>query len=244
MKEVRFFYAPEAATSNELPAEEAMHALRVLRLKGGDEMMLMDGQGNYYRAEVTIAHTKHCLYEVKETLPQERQWLGHVHLAIAPTKMMERIEWLTEKAVEIGVDEISFLSCQFSERRLVKTSRLEKIMVAAVKQSHKAWATKLNEIMPFEQFISQPRDGRKYIAHCYDEIPRTYLFDELRKSSGMEDATVLIGPEGDFSIDEVRKAVANGYQSVHLGSSRLRTETAGLSAVMMMQLSKSNQVKE
>ena len=244
MKEVRFFYAPEAATSNELPAEEAMHALRVLRLKGGDEMMLMDGQGNYYRAEVTIAHTKHCLYEVKETLPQERQWLGHVHLAIAPTKMMERIEWLTEKAVEIGVDEISFLSCQFSERRLVKTSRLEKIMVAAVKQSHKAWATKLNEIMPFEQFISQPRDGRKYIAHCYDEIPRTYLFDELRKSSGMEDATVLIGPEGDFSIDEVRKAVANGFQSVHLGSSRLRTETAGLSAVMMMQLSKSNQVKE
>ena len=244
MKEVRFFYAPEAATSNELPAEEAMHALRVLRLKGGDEMMLMDGQGNYYRAEVTIAHTKHCLYEVKETLPQKRQWLGHVHLAIAPTKMMERIEWLTEKAVEIGVDEISFLSCQFSERRLVKTSRLEKIMVAAVKQSHKAWATKLNEIMPFEQFISQPRDGRKYIAHCYDEIPRTYLFDELRKSSGMEDATVLIGPEGDFSIDEVRKAVANGFQSVHLGSSRLRTETAGLSAVMMMQLSKSNQVKE
>ena len=244
MKEVRFFYAPEAATSNELPAEEAMHALRVLRLKGGDEMMLMDGQGNYYRAEVTIAHTKHCLYEVKETLPQKRQWLGHVHLAIAPTKMMERIEWLTEQAVEIGVDEISFLSCQFSERRLVKTSRLEKIMVAAVKQSHKAWATKLNEIMPFEQFISQPRDGRKYIAHCYDEIPRTYLFDELRKSSGMEDATVLIGPEGDFSIDEVRTAVANGFQSVHLGSSRLRTETAGLSAVMMMQLSKSNQVKE
>ena len=116
--------------------------------------------------------------------------------------------------------------------------------MAAVKQSHKAWATKLNEIMPFEQFISQPRDGRKYIAHCYDEIPRTYLFDELRKSSGMEDATVLIGPEGDFSIDEVRKAVANGFQSVHLGSSRLRTETAGLSAVMMMQLSKSNQVKE
>lgn len=243
MKEVRFFYVPEAATSNELPADEAMHALRVLRLKSGDEMMLMDGQGNYYRAVVTLAHTKHCLYEIKETLPQKRQWQGHVHLAIAPTKMMERIEWLTEKAVEVGVDEISFLNCQFSERRLVKISRLEKIMVAAIKQSHKAWGTQLNEVMPFELFIRMPRDGHKYIAHCYDEIPRTYLFDELRKPSETEDATVLIGPEGDFSIDEVRLAMANGYQSVHLGPSRLRTETAGLSAVMMMQLSKNNQVE-
>ena len=157
--------------------------------------------------------------------------------------MMERIEWLTEKAVEVGVDEISFLNCQFSERRLVKISRLEKIMVAAIKQSHKAWGTQLNEMMPFELFIRMPRDGHKYIAHCYDEIPRTYLFDELRKPSETEDATVLIGPEGDFSIDEVRLAMANGYQSVHLGPSRLRTETAGLSAVMMMQLSKNNQVE-
>ena len=238
MKEVRAFYVPDALTATELPLDEAMHALRVLRMKIGDEMMLMDGQGNYYRAEVTLAHTKHCLYEIKEQMPQERQWQGHIHLAIAPTKMMDRIEWMTEKAVEVGLDELSFLNCQFSERRLVKIPRLEKIMISAVKQSHKAWATKLNEIVPFETFIRQPREGRKYIAHCYEEVPRTYLFDELRKPSESEDATVLIGPEGDFSIDEVRQAVAAGYVSVHLGKSRLRTETAGLSAVMMMQLSK------
>lgn len=238
MKEVRSFYVPDALTATELLPEEAMHALRVLRMKIGDEMVLMDGQGNYYRAEVTLAHTKHCLYEIKEQMPQQRQWQGHIHLAIAPTKMMERIEWMTEKAVEVGVDEISFLNCQFSERRLVKISRLEKIMIAAVKQSHKAWATQLNEIVTFDAFIKQPREGHKYIAHCYEEVPRTYLFDELQKTSASDDATVLIGPEGDFSIDEVRQAVAAGYISVHLGKSRLRTETAGLSAVMMMQLAK------
>ena len=238
MKEVRSFYVPDALTASELPPEEAMHALRVLRMKIGDEMVLMDGQGNYYRAEVTLAHTKHCLYEIKEQMPQERQWKGHIHLAIAPTKMMERIEWMTEKAVEVGVDEISFLNCQFSERRLVKIPRLEKIMISAVKQSHKAWATRLNEIVTFDTFIQQPREGRKYIAHCYEEVPRTYLFDELQKSSVSDETTVLIGPEGDFSIDEVRQAVDAGFISVHLGKSRLRTETAGLSAVMMMQLAK------
>lgn len=238
MKEVRSFYVPDALTANELPPDEAMHALRVLRMKIGDEMVLMDGKGNYYRAEVTLAHTKHCMYEIKEQMPQERQWQGHVHLAIAPTKMMDRIEWMTEKAVEVGVDELSFLNCQFSERRLVKIPRLEKIMISAVKQSHKAWATQLNEIVSFDTFIQQPREGRKYIAHCYEEVPRSYLFDELCQISESEDTTVLIGPEGDFSIDEVRRAVAAGYISVHLGKSRLRTETAGLSAVMMMQLAK------
>ena len=238
MKEVRFFYVPEAATQTELPADEATHALRVLRLHEGDEMMLMDGVGNYYRAEVTLAHGHHCQYAIKETLPQERQWQGRVHLAIAPTKMMDRMEWMLEKAVEVGVDEISFLDCQFSERTVVKLPRAEKIVIAATKQSHKAWLTVLNEIMSFDDFIRQPRTGRKYIAHCYEEVPRSYLFDELRQQPDAEDALVLVGPEGDFSIDEVRRAVANGYQSVHLGKSRLRTETAGLAAVMMMQLSK------
>ena len=238
MKEVRFFFVPDAANQNELPADEAMHALRVLRLQSGDEMMLMDGQGNYYRAEVTLAHTKHCLYEIRETLPQERQWAGHVHLAIAPTKMMERMEWLIEKAVEVGVDEISFLNCQFSERRIIKMQRAEKIMISAVKQSHKAWAPQLNEVVTFAEFIAQPFEGRKYIAHCYEEVARTYLYNELRKPADSDDALVLIGPEGDFSIDEVRQAVAHGFQSVHLGKSRLRTETAGLAAVMMMQLAK------
>ena len=236
MKEVRFFYVPDAANCTELPEEEATHALRVLRLKAGDEMMLMDGKGNYYRAEVTLAHTHHCCYAIKDVLPQERQWKGSVHLAIAPTKMMDRIEWMVEKAVEIGVDELSFLDCQFSERRVVKLPRIEKIVISAVKQSRKAWMPQVNEIKSFDDFINTISSEHKYIAHCYDEIPRTYLFDELRLSSDTCDAVVMIGPEGDFSIDELRRAMGKGFKSVHLGTSRLRTETAGLSAVMMMQL--------
>ena len=238
MKEARYFFVPDAAQQTELPADEAMHALRVLRLKSGDEMFLMDGEGNYYRAQVTIAATHRCFYEILETMPQERQWQGRVHLAIAPTKMMDRIEWMVEKATEIGVDEVSFLNCQFSERRLVKTTRLEKIVVSAVKQSHKAYKPQLHEIESFKAFIHEPREGRKFIAHCYEEVPRSYLFEELKKDGDTEDATVMIGPEGDFSIEEVKMAVEAGWQSVHLGESRLRTETAGLSAIMMMQLAK------
>lgn len=239
MKETRFFYVPDAAQQNELPPEEAMHAMRVLRLKGGDEIFLMDGVGNFYRAQVTIAATHHCYYEILETLPQEPQWKGHFHLAVAPTKMIDRMEWMVEKATEVGVDEISFLDCAFSERRVVKNARMDKIIVSAVKQSHKAWKPVLNEMTVFKRFIEQPRSGLKYIAHCYDEIPRTNLFDELRKHADESEITVMIGPEGDFSIEEVKQAIDKGYQSVNLGTSRLRTETAGLSAVMMMQLSKS-----
>ena len=247
MKEARYFYVPDAAQHRELPADECQHAIRVLRLKVGDELFLMDGVGNYYHAQVTEASSHHCCYEIVETLPQERQWEGCVHLAIAPTKLMDRMEWMAEKITEIGIDELSFLDCQFSERRVVKLPRIEKIVVSAVKQSHKAWMPVVHEMTAFKTFISQPREGRKYIAHCYEEIPRTYLFDELQKPSTVNsqlstvnshDATVLVGPEGDFSIDEVRQAVEAGWQSVHLGKSRLRTETAGLSAVMMMQLSK------
>ena len=240
MKEARYFYVPDAALQTELPPDECAHAIRVLRLKVGDELFLMDGVGNYYRAQVTSASSHHCGYEILETLPQQRQWQGNVHLAIAPTKMMDRMEWMAEKVTEIGIDELTFLDCQFSERQVVKLPRIEKIIVSAVKQSHKAWMPVVHEMTAFKTFISQPREGRKYIAHCYEEIPRSYLFDALgQESTDAEDVTVLIGPEGDFSIDEVRQAVAAGYQSVHLGQSRLRTETAGLSAVMMMQLSKS-----
>ena len=181
MKEQRFFYVPDAQQQTELPPDEAMHAMRVLRLKGGDEMFLMDGKGNYYRAEVTIAATRHCYYQITECLPQEPQWKGHLHLAIAPTKTMDRIEWMTEKATEIGIDEISYINCQFSERRLLKTTRLEKIAISAIKQSHKAWKPVLHDMEPLKKFLEQPRNGNKYIAHCYEEIPRTYLFEELKK---------------------------------------------------------------
>ena len=238
MKEIRYFYVPDAAHVTELPDEEAIHAVRVLRMTAGDEMMLMDGEGTFYRAQVTLASQKHCLYEIVESLPQERQWQGRVHLAIAPTKLMDRVEWMTEKAVEVGIDELSFLDCQFSERRSLKLPRIEKIVVSAVKQSRKAYMPKLNDMESFKTFINQHTTGNRYIAHCYDEVERVNLFDELRKSGTDEDALVLIGPEGDFSIDEVKMAVEAGFVSVDLGKSRLRTETAGLSAVMMMQLAK------
>lgn len=237
MKESRFFYVPDAAVQKELPSDEAMHATRVLRLKEGDKIFLMDGQGSYFRAQITVAATHHCYYEIQERLTQQPQWEGHLHLAIAPTKMMERMEWMVEKATEVGIDEVSFLNCAFSERKVVKVQRLDKIVISAVKQSHKAWKPILNDMEAFKSFIMQPRTGRKYIAHCYEEVPRLNLFDELCKPSGEKDVTVLVGPEGDFAIEEVRLAMAHGYQPVDLGKSRLRTETAGLSAVMMMQFS-------
>lgn len=238
MKEARYFYVPDAAHAHELPADEASHAVKVLRLTAGDEMMLMDGQGNFYRAVVIVASNHHCMYDIQETQPQERPWQGHIHLAIAPTKLMDRTEWMVEKAVEIGVDEMTFLACQFSERRVVKTQRLEKIAVSAMKQSRKAWKTEIHEMTSFNDFITTPRSGYQYIAHCYEEVERSFLFEQMKTLAPTEDVTILIGPEGDFSIDEVRNAIGKGYQSVHLGSSRLRTETAGLSAVMMAQLSK------
>ena len=238
MKETRFFYVPDAEKLTELPAEEANHAIKVLRLKEGDELMLMDGKGSFYRAEVTLVSNHHCMYRIVERQPQQHQWEGRVHLAIAPTKMNDRIEWMAEKATEVGIDELSFLNCQFSERRNLKTERIKKIVVAAVKQSHKAWMPVVNELEPFRQFISRQSSGHRYIAHCYNEVARVNLFDELCRLDASEDALVLVGPEGDFSIDEVRYAVSQGFVSVDLGKSRLRTETAGLSAVMMMQLAK------
>lgn len=236
MKETRYFYVPDAAKQTELPMEEAMHALRVLRLKSGDDMMLMDGNGNFYQAVVTIAATKRCMFEIEHILPQGKSWRGRIHLAIAPTKVMDRVEWLAEKITEIGFDEMSFLNCKFSERKVMRTVRLDKIVVAAVKQSRKPWKPIINQMIQFKDFVSQPRAGRKFIAHCYDEIERTDLFDELNKTNEEEEITIMVGPEGDFSIDEVRLAIKNGYESISLGKSRLRTETAGLAAVMMAQL--------
>ena len=237
MKEVRFFFDP--LVNGELPQEEAKHATRVLRLTVGDKLLLMDGNGCYFRAEITVADNHRCLYRILETMPQERTWEGHIHLAMAPTKLNERVEWFAEKATEIGIDELSFLDCRFSERRVIKCERIDKILISAVKQSHKAWKPILNEMIPFERFVQQERKGDKFICHCYNQEDigegeeKPLLMDVLRR--GVE-TTVMVGPEGDFSIDEVRLALKNGYRSVSLGTSRLRTETAALVAVHMMQL--------
>ena len=239
MKETRFFFVPDAGNRTELLEDEAKHATRVLRLTVGDELLLMDGNGSFYRAEITVATGHRCLYKILETLPQERAWEGYIHLAMAPTKLNDRTEWFAEKATEIGMDELSFLDCRFSERRVVKCERIDKILISAVKQSHKAWKPILNEMTSFERFVKAERKGDKFICHCYNQEDiekggeKPLLLDVLRR--GVE-ATVLIGPEGDFSVDEARLALKNGYRSVSLGTSRLRTETAALVAVHMMQL--------
>lgn len=153
--------------------------------------------------------------------------------------MMDRVEWFCEKATEVGIDEITFLNCKYSERKVMRTVRLDKIVVAAVKQSRKPWKPKLNAMTSFKEFVSTPREGKKYIAHCYEEINKKDFFSEISPLIHTNEATnitVLIGPEGDFSIDEVKLAIKNGYESISLGKSRLRTETAALSATLMTQL--------
>lgn len=234
LKEVRYFYVPDAANAGELPQDEATHAIRVLRMQPQDEIFLMDGCGTFYRAEITLVTNKKCMYRIIESMPQQRAWKSRIHLAIAPTKMMERIEWMAEKATEIGFDELSFLSCRFSERTKLRVDRVEKIVVSAVKQSHKAWMPKVNDMLDIKSFLREPREGRKYICHCYSEFEKKDLFTELTATDG--DITILVGPEGDFSVDEVQLAIDNGYESVSLGTSRLRTETAGLMAVTMANL--------
>ena len=239
MKEARYFYVPNAADSMELPAEESTHALRVLRLQPGDDMFLLDGEGHVYKAVVTMTG-KHCYYEIVANENQQRTWSADIRLAIAPTKMMERMEWLAEKATEIGFDELAFLDCKFSERKTLRIDRIEKIVVSAMKQSRKPFLPKVKALCKFDDFVQNATEGHRYIAHCYAEVERKDLFEELTNIDDDAPVTVMIGPEGDFSIEEVRRAVSAGFVSVSLGSSRLRTETAGLYAVMMSQLVKRN----
>lgn len=231
MKEEHFFYQPDVSLG-ELTKDEACHAVRVLRLKEGDGLWLMDGKGSFHKAEISLASNHRCAYSVVESLFQEKIWKGHLHLAVAPTKLIDRMEWFVEKATEIGIDELTFLDCQYSERHVVKTERIEKIVVSAMKQSRKAWKPLVNDTIRFKDFIAAPRQGNKYICHCY-EGDKPYLLDVLAEDG---DAVVMIGPEGDFSIDEVHLAEQNGWQAVSLGRSRLRTETAALVAVHLMQI--------
>lgn len=226
------FYTPEIAVNPELPEEEAAHCLRVLRLTVGDEVMLTDGKGLFYKAVISAATGKRCQVKVVESIEQEPFWNGHLHLAMAPTKNMDRIEWFAEKATEIGFNELSFLNCRFSERKVIKIERIEKIVVSAVKQSLKAYKPVVNEMMDFSRFMEKDFSGQKFIAHCY-EGEKPLLKDVLVPG---QDALVLIGPEGDFSMEEVQKAKAAGFRAISLGKSRLRTETAALVAVHTMNL--------
>ncbi|MBQ8271306.1 MAG: 16S rRNA (uracil(1498)-N(3))-methyltransferase [Bacteroidaceae bacterium] len=221
------FYVPDIADGWELPEEEAAHCLRVLRLSVGDSLEITDGKGNLYKAEISSIQGKHCYVQAREIISVPKSWNGNIHIAIAPTKNIDRIEWLAEKATEIGLDSLTFLNCRFSERKVVKVDRIERIVISAMKQSLKYTKPVVGAMVDFKQFVNESRPGAKYIAHCYADSERVLLKDVLREG---EDATVLIGPEGDFSPQEVELAVKAGYIPVSLGSSRLRTETAGLAA--------------
>ena len=218
------FYTPDIATNVEMPEEEVGHCLRVLRLTTGDEVTLTDGKGNFYKAVISAATNKRCQLKVVETLPQEKGWTGWLHVAMAPTKNMDRTEWFAEKATEIGFDELTFLNCRYSERKVIKTDRVDKILVSAIKQSLKANKPVLNEMIDFNKFIALDFKGQKFICHCY-EGEKKLLKEAIVPG---EDALILVGPEGDFSEEEVAKAIEAGFQPVSLGKSRLRTETAAL----------------
>ena len=245
MKEQRFFFHP-CPLELELPEEEATHALRVLRLQAGDAISLVDGHGTLYDAVITEICNHRCCYRIVNSQSQQPEWQRHIHIAVAPTKNLERMEWLAEKATEIGFDKLSLLDCRFSERRQVKTARLERIVIAAMKQSRKAWKPQIESMQPFSHLILRhDLPPLRFIAHCYKQVdvdgvdsPKPSLYSLLMHNGAVQASgcLVLIGPEGDFSIDEVRQAQQHGFRSVSLGTSRLRTETAALVAVHLMRL--------
>ena len=220
------FYCPDILHSFTLSEEESQHAVRVLRLQTGDELELVDGAGGYYKAVISNPHPKHCEFVIKETFTEFGKRDYRLHIAIAPTKNIERLEWFIEKCTEIGIDEITPVICRFSERKIIKPERLEKIIVSAAKQSLKAYFPILNPMCSFRDFIQQTTVSQKFIAHCYEQDKQ--LLQRVYQKSF--DAVILIGPEGDFSPEEVQKAIQHHYQPVSLGNSRLRTETAGIAA--------------
>lgn len=220
------FYAPEITTELQLPEIEAMHCIKVLRKKAGDIIQVTDGKGSFYQAEITEANIKHCRLKIFETRKQVSYWSGKIEIAIAPTKNMDRNEWFAEKATELGIDKISFLNCRYSERKEIKTERIEKILISAMKQSLKACLPQIQKMTDFKRFVEQDFPGQKFIAHCYPE-EKKMLSHAYEKG---ENVLILIGPEGDFSEEEVAFAKQKAFVPISLGESRLRTETAALTA--------------
>jgi 16S rRNA (uracil1498-N3)-methyltransferase len=226
---MHLFYTPDIAPSHPqyfLNEEESKHAVRVLRLEVGSEVQLIDGKGGLYTAQIKDAHPKRTILQITNVVTEYSKRNHYLHIAIAPTKNLDRLEWFLEKATEIGIDEISLIICQRSERKEAKTERLNKIITAAIKQSLKAYHPVLNEPIALSKFLTQPFDGQKFIAHCEDS-DKTNLSTELTKQGKY---LILIGPEGDFSPAEIDSALHNGYKAITLGESRLRTETAALEA--------------
>lgn len=221
------FYLPEFQPGEIiLNEEESGHAVKVLRMKENDPVFLVDGKGKLIEGEITSAHPKKCKIKVLTVKEEFGKKNYKLHLAVAPTKNSDRMEWLVEKATEIGLDEFTPLICRYSERTRIHMIRLEKVALAAMKQSLKAYLPSIHEMISFEKFITLNFQSKKFIAHC---VPgeKPHLFSQIRPR---EDIMVLIGPEGDFSSEEIRMAKLNGFQEISLGESRLRTETAALAA--------------
>jgi len=222
---MQLFYLENPENEIILSAEESKHATKVLRKKEGDILNFTNGKGAFYKAEITVADSRKCRLKVVSTEQKEKQHNYHLHIAIAPTKNMDRFEWFLEKATEIGIDEITPIICTHSERKKIKTERCNRILLSAMKQSLKFHVPKLNEAMSLSDFIKQDYEGTKYIAHCEDGEKK-----ELKTVNKTEKTIILIGPEGDFSPKEIELALQNQFKAVSLGTSRLRTETAGIIA--------------
>lgn len=223
------FFAPDIETTGRLPESDSAHCCRVLRMHEGDEIEVVDGKGHRFRCVIVEAHPKRTAVEIvsREELPNN--WGVSVTLAVAPTKHSDRMEWMLEKVVEIGIDRVVLLRCARSERKLMKTERLEKVMISAMKQSLKGVLPALEEVTDFKSFVkSAPCDCVKFFGYCDVAFPRREFVKEYTPGS---DVIIMIGPEGDFSPEEVNYAVANGFIPVTFGKSRLRTETAALFGV-------------
>ncbi len=209
---------------------ESRHIVRVLRKKTGDQLFITNGKGLLFNSEISIANDKKCLVTIIKVDEKPKPWNYHLHIAIAPTKSMDRYEWFLEKATEIGIDEITPLLCDHSERKIIKTERLEKIIESAMKQSLKFHLPKLNPLIKFSDFINHDFDSNLYIAHC-EKVNKQTLKSVLLPNQKI---TILIGPEGDFSSSEIEKAIQQNFTPISLGESRLRTETAGVVATQMV----------
>lgn len=225
---MQLFYNSELSTdSNQIQfsKEESRHIVKVLRKSVGDTLHITNGKGVLFTSEIISANLKNCIANIIsfETKPQRNYKLN---LAVAPTKMNDRYEWFLEKATEIGIDSITPIICDNSERRVIKAERYEKILLSAMKQSLNCYLPKLNEAISYKDFITQKYNGLLYIAHC-EETNRKSLKQELKANQSV---TILIGPEGDFSTNEIELAIQSGFIPVSLGTTRLRTETAAIVA--------------
>ena len=220
------FYSPDININPQLPEIESYHCVKVLRMKSGDEITVTDGKGYFYNCILIDAHPKHSTVSItnRVEIPLKRNF--KLHIAFSPTKQMDRNEWFVEKATEIGIDKLTPIITIYSERRVIKVDRLRKTAIAAMKQSLQSYLPEIEEPIKFNDFIKLPFEGKKYIAHCYD-MPKKPLVQDYSKG---ENALIVIGPEGDFSEEEINEAINNGFIPVSLGESRLRTETAAFSA--------------